>query len=83
MVCGPVRGNIIRSVGNMGIQKQNTLNKNNPKLIKKIESLPMYGGGHLVNTGHFKDWVIQILKTGTADVLEDYIIEGGKIVRRK
>lgn len=57
--------------------------KEKSKLIEKIKSLPIYNGGYLVNIGHFKDWVIQIIKTGTADVLEYYIIEGGKIVRKK
>lgn len=57
--------------------------KDKNKLIKKINQLPMYDGGYLVNLGHFKDWVIQILRTGTADVLEDYNIEGDKIVRKR
>lgn len=57
--------------------------KDKNKLIKKINQLPMYDDGYLVNLGHFKDWVIQILRTGTADVLEDYNIEGDKIVRKR
>lgn len=67
----------------MGMCYMGKVQLNKRELIEKIESLPMYDGGYLVNTGHFKDWVIQILKTGTADVLEDYIIEGGHVVRKR